>query len=214
MRHLILYVNKNTEGKHDGAEFEREAVAYAAHHNTLGHETIMVPVPCQLPASRRPAAIENTVTQVFQRHSRQPFHVCAYFGHGTEQWIQTGHLSTRIGGLVGLLEGIMAPKATLWFAACRTAAHNPRVRGSRNQGILEEIVRLCDACELTAWGHTTAGHTTKNPNLACITAQNYTVASPEQIKTLYKHLHLLDSTLRFQIPLCSSIEDLLERIAS
>jgi hypothetical protein len=74
-------VNKNTEGKHDGAEFEREAVAYAAHHNTLGHETIMVPVPCQLPAPRRPAAVENTVTQVFQRHSRQPFHVCAYFGH-------------------------------------------------------------------------------------------------------------------------------------
>jgi hypothetical protein len=213
MRHLILYVNKNTS-----AEFEREAAAYAKHHNALGHEVLMVPVPCQLPALRRSAAVENTVTQVFQQHNKAPFNVFAYFGHGTEQWIQTGHLLTRIGGLVGLLEGIMAPKATLWFASGRTAAHNPRERGSENRGLLEEIVRLCDACELTAWGHTTAGHNTaghntKNPNLACITAHNYSLASPEQIKTLYKHLHLLDSTLRFQIPLCSSIDDLLERIA-
>jgi len=213
MRHLILYVNKNTEGKRDGAEFEREAVEYARYYNKYGHEVIMIPVPCQLPASRRPAATENTLIQAFQRHDKKLFDVFTFFGHGTERWIQTGHTLTQLGGLVGLLETILTPKAVLWFAACRTAAHNPRARGSENRGLLEEIVRRCDSQTLTAWGHITAGHVTKNSNLACITRENYSLASSEQIKTLHKHLHLLDSTLRFQIPLCSSIEDLLERIA-
>ena len=212
MRHLILYVNKNTEGKRDGDEFEREALAYARHHNAHGHEVLLVPVPCDIPATRRPEAVENNVRQVAERHKERLFDVFAYFGHGTERWIQTGHTMTKLGGLVNLFEDILTPTATLWFAACKTAANNPRPVQGDARGFLEKLVHRCDTQLLTAWGHTTAGHTTKNPNLALINSKNYLPVSLGQRKILQKHLWTPNSTLRFQIPLCSSIDELIGRI--
>lgn len=211
MRHLILYVNKNTEGKRDGAEFEREAIKYASYHNALGHEVMLSAVPCDLPASQRPKAVENNVRQIASRHKERRFDVLAYFGHGTERWIQTGHVIGRIDGLVRLLEEVLTPTAILWFAACKTAAHNPRPVNGDTRGFLEKLVHRCDTQSIRAWGHTTAGHTTRNPNLACVNLQNYSTPSSEQLKILKKHLWLPTSPLRFQIPLCSSIEDLIER---
>jgi hypothetical protein len=212
MRHLILYVNKNTEGKKDGAEFEREAVEYSRYHNMHGHEVMMVPVPCDVPAPRRPGAVESNLRQIAERHKERRFDVFAYFGHGTERWIQTGHTVGKLGGLASLFEDILTPTATLWFAACKTAAHNPTPVEGDARGFLEKLVHRCDTLALTAWGHTTAGHTTRNPNLAHVNLQNYSAASPEQRKILQKHLWIPNSTLRLQIPLCSSIEDLIERI--
>lgn len=212
MRHLILYVNKNTEGKKDGAEFEREAVEYSRYHNMHGHEVMMVPVPCDVPAPRRPGAVESNLRQIAERHKERRFDVFAYFGHGTERWIQTGHTVGKLGGLVSLFEEILTPTATIWFAACKTAANNPRPVQGDARGLLEKLVRRCDTQLLTAWGHTTAGHTTKNPNLALINSKNYLPVSLGQRKILQKHLWTPNSTLRFQIPLCSSIDELIGRI--
>lgn len=209
MRHLILYVNKNTVGKKDGDEFEREAIEYARYHNQHGHEVLMVPVPCDVPAPRRPETIETKLRKVVAEHGLVD--VFAYFGHGTERWIQTGHTVGKLGGLASLLEEILTPTATIWFAACKTAAHNPTPVEGDARGLLEKLVHRCDTLALTAWGHTTAGHTTRNPNLAVMNSQNYSAVSPEQRKILQKQLWLPNSSLRFQIPLCSNIDDLIER---
>lgn len=217
MRHLVLYVNKNTVGKKDGDEFAHEAHAYVAYHtNECGAEIVPIAVPCNIPAIRRPPVVEELLMQAYNR-TREPFDVFAYFGHGTERWLQTAHTTARLEGLVQTLSLVLSHSPILWWAACKTAANNPRPpRKSEisRGGILQQtILRLLDRNIMaTGWGHTTAGHTTRNPNLALITPFDRTEVSPEQRKILQKALWELKGSARFQFPLCTTFEGLLEAI--
>jgi hypothetical protein len=214
VRHLVLYVTQNTPGKRDGDEFSREAVAYAKHHNTFGHEVIMLPVPGQVPAVRRPAVIEANIRQAFSRNDKEKFDVFAFFGHGTERWIQSGHTTLKIHSLAQVLSEILSPCPIIWLAACKTGAHDTRTAGKISRGFLEELVfqLYTSGFSTIGWGHTTAGHTTRNPFLALVVNDVYETVTREERKELQKALWDQHSTLRFEVPLCSTIRSLLDRI--
>lgn len=210
MRHLILYMDKNSEGKHDGDEFKAEMKLYKQFHENLGAETKVVLIPCDTPALRRPMAVEQSIKTAFSLGGSEVFDVLAYFGHGTESWIQTGHTITKnLPGFVEVLQQVLSPDPMIWFAACRTAGNSKDPKG----GFLEQLVVSLGkfGVEATAWGHVTAGHTTRNPNLAWITPYDRIEVSAEQRKVLQKKLWEDKGTLRFQLPLCVTIDALMER---
>lgn len=214
MRHLVLYVTHNTKGKKDGDEFNREAIAYSRYHNTFGHEVIMLPVPYQIPAVRRPMVVEANIRNVFAQNDQVPFDVFAFFGHGTERWIQTGHTILKIDSLVKVLAEVLSPCPVLWLASCRTGGHNPRPNGKTSRGFLEELTLKLHHKDfnVTGWGHTTTGHTTRNPNLALTVNDAYEIVTRDQRKELQTALWNVKSDLRFQIPLCSTIQGVIDRI--
>lgn len=207
MNHLVLYVDKNTEGKHDGAEFTNEANAYAAFHRKHFASTVnMLRVPCEIPALRRTERVESMIVGAALPDNEE-YDAFAYFGHGTERWIQTAHTTVKPGNLAHALARVLSPAPMLWFAACKTAALAP----NGGPGFLQDLVtRLSDERTIAhAWGHTTAGHTTRNPNLCLITPFERECVSKVQMMTLKKRLWEPTSELRFWLPLCTSIEGLL-----
>jgi len=212
MRHMILYSAVNTSGKRDGDEFTREARAYASYHADRGDACALIPIP-QLPALQRPAAAERAMLEA-RAELGEPFDVFALFSHGTERWIQTGHTLARVQGLAITLARVLSPSPVLWWAACRTAGANPRPAraGELSGGILQQLVlRLAEhKVQAIAWGHTTAGHTSRNPNLALIIRdETIRVTSAERF-VLQRELWRDDSDLRFRIPLARSIAELLD----
>lgn len=217
MRHLVLYANKNTKGKHDGDEFANEAHAYSTYHlNECGASVVPVAVPCNAPAIHRASQVDTLIKQAYER-TREPFDVFAYFGHGTERWLQTSHTVLNLENFVEVLSKVLSPTPILWWAACRTAANNPkpaRKTEISRGGILQQtILRLLSKNIMaTGWGHTTAGHTTRNPNLALVTPFEKTEVTPEQRKILQKKLWAMQSDARFQFPLATTIDGLFERM--
>jgi hypothetical protein len=214
MRHLILYSAVNTGGKHDGDEFTREARAYAQFHADRGDGCTLVAIP-QLPALQRPAAVERALLEAHREGLGEPFDVLALFSHGTERWIQTGHTLARVQGLAATLARVLSPLPVLWWAACRTAGANPlqaRAGELPSGGILQQLVMRLDEHQILAiaWGHTTAGHTSRNPNLALIIRDETIRATNAERFVLQRELWKDDSDLRFRIPLARSIAGLLE----
>lgn len=214
MRHVILYSAENSKGKRDGDEFTREARAYAHFYADRGDRCASIAIPIHLPALRRPAAVERALLEA-RAELGEPVDVLALFSHGTERWIQTGHALAKLPGLASTLAAILAPSPVLWFAACRTAGDNPRpARADElpSGGILQQLVTRLDelGVKATAWGHTTAGHTSRNPNLALVTPAGTVRASSAERFVLQRELWKDDNDLRFRIPLARSIVGLLE----
>jgi hypothetical protein len=167
-----------------------------------------------LPALRRPAATVEALLDA-RRTLGETFDVFALFSHGTERWIQTGHALAKLPNLAAALTAILVPSPVLWFAACRTAGDNPRpARAGEllHGGILQQLVMRLDELGIsaTAWGHTTAGHTSRNPNLALVTGDETIRATNAERFMLQRELWKDDSDLRFRIPLARSIAGLLE----
>lgn len=214
MRHIILYSAVNTKGKRDGDEFTREALSYTRFHADRGDRCASIAIPLHLPALRRPAAVERALLEA-RAELGEPVDVLALFSHGTERWIQTGHALARLPNLAATLAAILSPSPVLWFAACRTAGdnlHPARAGELPSGGILEQLVMRLDGLGVraTAWGHTTAGHTSRNPNLALITPAGTVRASSSERFILQRELWKDDSDLRFRVPLARSIVGLLE----
>lgn len=214
MKHIILYSAQNTQGKRDGDEFNREAKAYAQFHADRGDACTLIAIPLHLPATSRPGAAEKALLEV-RRDLGEPFDVLALFSHGTERWIQTGHTLARLPGLARVLSVVLSPSPVLWFAACRTAGDNSRpARAGElpSSGILEQLVMRLDEFGTTAiaWGHTTAGHTSRNPNLALVTRNEKLRVTNAERFVLQRELWRDDSDFRFRIPLARSIAGLLE----
>lgn len=205
MKHIILYTARNTKGKRDGDEFTREAAAYARYHTDRGDQCTALVIPLDLPAPRRPAAVEKLLLDAREAIG-EPFDIFALFGHGTERWIQTSHTIDRLPSLAATLARILVPSPVLWWAACRTAGQKDPCGG-----ILQRLVAglLEHGVTATAWGHTTAGHTTRNPNLALITPNGITRVTSAERFTLQRELQREGSDLRFRIPLAESIPELL-----
>jgi hypothetical protein len=213
VKHIILYSAQNTHGRRDGDEFTREARAYAQFHADRGDACALIPIP-QLPALQRPAAAERAMLDA-RAELGEPVDVLALFCHGTERWIQTGHALAKLPGLAAALAAILAPSPVLWFAACRTAGDNPRpARAGEllHGGILQQLVMRLDELGIsaTAWGHTTAGHTSRNPNLALVTGDETLRATNAERFVLQRELWRDESDFRFRIPLARSIAGLLE----
>jgi hypothetical protein len=213
VKHIVLYSAQNSHGKRDGDEFTREARAYAQFHADRGDRCASIAIPLHLPALRRPAAVEKALLEA-RAELGEPVDVLALFSHGTERWIQTGHALARLPNLAAALAAILSPSPVLWFAACRTAGDNPRpARAGEllHGGILQQLVMRLDELGIsaTAWGHTTAGHTSRNPNLALVTGDETIRATNAERFMLQRELWKDDSDLRFRIPLASSIAELL-----
>jgi hypothetical protein len=214
MRHIILYSAQNSHGKRDGDEFAREARAYAQFHADRGDRCTSIAIPLHLPALRRPAAVERALLEA-RAELGEPVDVLALFSHGTERWIQTGHTLARLPNLAAALTAILVPSPVLWFAACRTAGDNPRpARAGEllHGGILQQLVMRLDELGIsaTAWGHTTAGHTSRNPNLALIIRDETIRATNVERFVLQRELWRDESDFRFRIPLARSIAGLLK----
>lgn len=214
MKHLILYVSSNTQGKRDGDEFTSEARAYERYHVGRGDQCVSVAVPTYLPALRRPSAVETSILRA-REELGEPFDVLAYYGHGTERWVQTGHTLAKLPGLVLATKKALSATPVIWFAACRTAADNPRAPRpgeiSRGGILQQSVLRLLGhGTQALAWGHTTAGHTSRNPNLAVITPTSTIRVSNAERYVLQRELWRDDSDLRFRIPLARSVAELLE----
>lgn len=213
MRHLTLYSAVNTSGKRDGDEFTREAQAYAQYHAGRGDACTLIALP-QLPALQRPAAVERALLEA-RAELGEPLDVLALFCHGAERWIQTGHTLARVQGLATTLARVLSPSPVLWFAACRTAGANPRpARAGElpSGGILQQLVmRLREqGTEAIAWGHTTAGHTSRNPNLALVIRDESIRVTNAERFVLQRELWRDGSDFRFRIPLAKSIAELLK----
>jgi hypothetical protein len=211
MRHLILYTPWNSEGKRDGDEFTAEALAYSRFHRERGDECVIIQNP-QVPALQRPAKVEERIMQAFEE-SQELFDVFAFFGHGTEGWIQTGHtLRKTIGSLASTLGKVLAGNPMLWVAACKTGKDKEK-DGVDNFGFLHRLIYELHMAPLQhlahGWGHLTAGHTSRNPHLICFQGPfRSETADNEDFKILKKALWAPNSTLRFEIALCRSFDEL------
>jgi hypothetical protein len=168
-----------------------------------------------VPALQRPAKVQHLIAQAFNEpagNAQRPFDVFAFFGHGTEGWIQTGHtLRKTIKGLAATLAMVLAPDPMLWFAACKTAKDKEK-DGVDNFGFLHRLIWELAAdwnLYVHGWGHLTAGHTTRNPHLTCFQgAFRSETADKEDLQKLKKSLWAPNSTLRFEIALCRSFDEL------
>jgi hypothetical protein len=99
----------------------------------------------------------------------------AWFCHGWRDGLQSGHLIGRVDSLARSLAECMDPAGTVMLYACDTARDSDGLReddkatGPGGSGgfasLLYSALRSAGAPKIRVLGHSTAGHTTRNPYL-------------------------------------------------
>jgi hypothetical protein len=190
MNHLVIYNPTNKPGKHDGDEFQREALAYAAHHNDAG---------CKVYTMRH--------DEIGQDHAMN-VDVVAIFCHGTPTWLGLGPIAKEPADLAAWICQFAAPIVTVCLYACSTGRAIPGECYARD---LHDAMETSRACSI--WAHTTAGHTTRNPNLVLFSGSSGDREEvPKAIRPRLRKLLWGPTTARFDVPLCETMEELLEMV--
>lgn len=171
--------------RHDGDEFVREANRFAALDEADGREVVLR----QYTKKNKYSLRSQTLTDIDDYPGPELY---AFFCHGSWKWIfGTGHHVWNVAELARAisLHGYMTTTIALYACSCgrcRTVLpwqkRRPVVERERIQGKDGVAHRL--SAELGAMGarakvfaHTTAGHTTRNPNLCMITTDPETLVT-------------------------------------
>lgn len=185
MSGLIYYCPENARGKHDGDEFEREARAYASMHGGF-----LIPLTGTR-WQRRKQFVDGVI-----KHDDVIIERIAYFGHGVQA------------GLVGLTRD--AREFAKWITRCGSPSINVVLYACLCGGafaamLRSEIARTGVTC--VVHGHTTAGHTTRNPYVTRYTSESkahdgYLVSPKSDLWDVWRRALDADG-LRFRYPYMS-----------
>jgi hypothetical protein len=191
----VSVVNKqNRSRKLDGDEFLREATGFNRSHNGT-----IIPIPAHLAAKQRRMSLNLLMMADAEANGR--IGMLGIFCHGWTTGLQTGHSLDSAIELAGTLHAVCTPDVRIFAAACSA--------GVRFLPQLHELMGNLGMSP-TIWGHTTAGHTTRNPNLIRI----YPDGEPELLDGEYRKIvkSALDKspTFRFRIPLADSMSQLVD----
>jgi hypothetical protein len=192
MNHLVIYNPENKPGKADGGEFQREAMAYAEYHRERGDKVYLM--------THHEATLDHAMT----------VDVVAIFCHGTPMWLGCGAVAKSPFSLAAWLCQFAAPMLNVCLYACSTGRETTSGK-CYAQELHRSIMETGRAC--IVWAHTTAGHTTRNPNLVLFgTPDSKRHEVPRVVRPRLKKLLWGPTTARFDVPLCETMEELLEMV--
>lgn len=165
MSAVVFAPLRNAPGKRDAGEFLREAHAFNRAHGF--HDIVRVF------DNKQPAGGRRGDVLAYLRQQRD-VSVAAFFCHGWADGVQAGFMRAHVRLLALELKAVCRPELTVALYCCSTGADDDgseadeRAPGPGGEGGFAD--RLRDAlCELgvhaTVFAHSTAGHTTRNPNV-------------------------------------------------
>jgi len=191
MNHLVIYNPTNKPGKRDGDEFAREAFAYAEYHRGRGEKIYRM-----------------THAEMTGDHSMN-VDVVAIFCHGTPTWLGLGTVAKGPNGLASWICQFARPMVSVCLYACSTGRAIPGECYARE--LHDSISGTGRGC--VVWAHTTAGHTTRNPNLVLFSGIECDREEvPKAVKPRLRKLLWGPTTARFDVPLCETMDELLEMV--
>ncbi len=170
MRHLVLTPDRNTGIDNDftGA-FDPEAIRYQRFYESLGDEVVRERVNVGVGTSARRA---QTIRLI---RAAVPFSRFAVFCHGWNDGIPSGlddgiqfgfTRGPTVEALARELAASSTPALKVALYACLTASSDGP-RGDGGEGgfadTLRDLLATLGRPEATVFGHTSAGHTTRNP---------------------------------------------------
>ena len=194
MNHLVIYNPTNRFGKGDGDEFRREAMAYTEYHRERGDKVYSM------------TGIEMSLDHAMN------VDVVSIFCHGTPMWLGLGNVARKPADLAAWLCQFAAPMVTVCLYACSTGRDTTSGK-CYAQELHRAIMETGRPC--IVWAHTTAGHTTRNPNLVLFgTPDSKRQEVPRVVRPRLRKLLWGPTTARFDVPLCEIMEELLEMVPS
>lgn len=168
MKHLIVTPDRNTVRSDYAGAFRPESLAYQKFWRTKGHSVDSVAFDASLPLARRRFVVLDAL-------GKSAYDSVAFFCHGWSSGLQAGFTKQN----VHELSRAFTAKVTFALYACSTGADpkdsSKQAAGTANasagnvgEGSFADALRdtVC-ANEVSCWvfAHTTAGHTTMNPNV-------------------------------------------------
>ena len=162
MRHLILTPDRNTPPDNDftGA-FDPEAIRYRRHYEAAGDEVLRRNIDVGVGNAARRAQTLRYIADA------APFDRIAAFCHGWVDGIQFGFSRGRtLEALATALVASSTDALKVALYACSTAKSDGPPGDSGEGGFADSLRDLLAAKgrpDVTVFGHTSAGHTTHNP---------------------------------------------------
>jgi hypothetical protein len=191
MNHLVIYNPINKPGKHDGNEFASEAGAYHVHHHERGDKVYRM-----------------THVEMADDHAMS-VDVVSIFCHGTPTWLGLGAIAKEPAGLASWLCQFAAPMVTVCLYACSTGKSTAGGKCYARE-LHEAIIDTGRGC--IVWAHTTAGHTTRNPNLVLFDLAGERNEVLKSIRPRLRKRLWGPTTARFDVPLCETMDELLAMV--
>jgi hypothetical protein len=217
---LVFAPQYNTAGKKADATgaFQPEAQAFARHHGVPKNQVVYVDNTLSKREMRQ--TVLGVVAAFRQGASGgKPPDAVAFFCHGQGKRIQFGFDTTNVADLAKAMTGIVAPRVALYACNTGKASDAEALAAFGGDGGFADALRdaLCQAgateCQVDA--HTTAGHTTMNPNVRRFQGMGspvggvggFYIVHPKQ-KNLWKKWRtvLRETNLRFDFPFMSVAE--------
>lgn len=204
-------------------EFEREAQKASACWTALGYAVLGIPIDTARPMPERKKQVIGELRKLGDE-DQYPVHLWAFFGHGWASGFQFGFSCNDVAQLAKVLTPLSEPcKVRAAYATrvalycCLTGSSIVRALkgGDDPAGDGGFADRLRDAlAEALAEGHvdchTTAGHTTKNPNLRRMKTPagrgGAYIVSPSNKELCEKLRAALQTDFRFRFPLLTTPE--------
>ena len=193
MTTVSIYNRFNRPRKRDGDEFARESKGFLKCHGGNG-----ISISAPLAAHARRVSLHLALMEECRNNGK--IDLLGVFCHGWKTGLQTGHSIASAGELADTLCEVCTTDVRIFFAACSAGvAFLPRLHElMQHRGMSPNI-----------WGHTTSGHTTRNPNIIRLSE-----FEPEELSDAYKRIvkRALDTStdLRFRIPLADSMSQLVD----
>lgn len=152
MRGFAFYPTTNMPGRRDAAEFQHEAFVFAELH---GLELRAIPNDQSM--SRRRNAVSSALLS-----TRVPLDCVAFFCHGWQRGIQAGYALATVKDLARRIAVASTPDVVVPLYACSAARGGVGGDGGFADRLRDELCRY-GATGCRVYGHTTAGHCTRNP---------------------------------------------------
>lgn len=214
MRALVFAPLRDTPGKADGREFQREARAFVKLHGLERGVALFDP---QDELAERRAAILRHVEAV----EPGSLSLLALFAHGWPDGVQAGFRCEHVRGLARALKEASAPVLTVVLYCCSTGADRdastdeltdpgPGGEGGFADRLRDELGELGVAA--TVYAHSTAGHTTRNPRVRVFRpgerAGGHWLVEPgsELWPSWLRYLHQGEGRLRFPFLTAEQLE--------
>lgn len=159
MQHRVLTPDRNTSSNDFTGAFQPESQRYASHFRDAG-ETVTVST---VPISAQRHTMRESVNLLLSRASGQ-IDTLVFMCHGWPDGIQLGYHREDCASLAQTIAATCAESPLIVLYCCSTGSDVLGGAGSSFAGVLRDQCRALGRYA-TVFAHTTAGHTTRNPNI-------------------------------------------------
>lgn len=212
MSALVFAPLRNVKGKRDADEFLREARAFCRARGLRPDVALF---------DNEQGLTERREEVLARLHNTAPasLETLALFCHGWPTGVQAGFQLPHVRGLARELKAVAAPELRVILYCCSTGADNDgsdadeRQPGPGGDGGFADRLRdelAAVGVRATVWGHSTAGHTTRNPYLRAFLPEErqggHWVVEPFSDLWLAWVRALRTTDLRFRFPWMTAAE--------